>query len=304
MKINNKIKIAYSKEYVLPLPPDHKFPIQKYRMIPERLLAEGTIIQENLFEPGPAERSIVELTHTKEYIDKLLTQMLTGREVRKIGFPQTKELVEREFIITNGTVKGALFALENGVALNVAGGTHHAYADSGEGFCLFNDVAVAANYLLHKNYAQRILVIDLDVHQGNGTAKIFENEPRVFTFSMHGASNYPLQKEKSDLDIPLKYKTNDEAYLKILYETLPQLIKSFKPDFLFYISGVDVLDSDKWGKLSMTIDGSGQRDRFVFETAKQNNLPIMVSMGGGYSPNIKEIVEAHCNTFRCAFNIY
>lgn len=304
MKISSKLKIAYSNEYVLPLPEGHKFPIDKYKLIPERLINEGTISEVNIFTPSKAELSIVELTHDKEYVSKLVNLRLSEREIRKIGFPLSKELIEREFIIAGGTIKGALSALDNMAALNVAGGTHHAYAGHGEGFCLLNDVAVASNYLLHKKLAERILIIDLDVHQGNGTAKIFENNNKVFTLSMHGEANYPLYKEKSDLDIPLKYKTDDYTYLKLLYENLPQIIKSFQPDFLFYISGVDVLHTDKWGRLSMTIEGCAARDRFVFETAKTNKLPVMVSMGGGYSPNINEIVEAHCNTFRISFDLF
>ena len=298
------IKIAFSDEYVLSLPKDHKFPIDKYRLIPETLLNEGTITEQNFFAPGFADKSIVEATHSKEYVKKLLGLKLTEREVRRIGFPLSKDLVEREFIITQGTIKGALLAFENGASLNVAGGTHHAFRERGEGFCIFNDVAVAADYLLNRNYINKILVVDLDVHQGNGTAKIFENEPAVFTFSMHGAFNYPLHKEKSDLDVPLKAGTGDEEYLNILKETLPKLIKEVKPQFIFYISGVDVLKTDKWGKLGLTIEGAKRRDEFVFRTALSGNIPVMVSMGGGYSPGINDIVEAHCNTFRLAVELF
>ncbi|MEJ7674426.1 MAG: histone deacetylase [Chitinophagaceae bacterium] len=195
------------------------------------------------------------------------------------------------------------FALENGVSLNVAGGTHHAFANRGEGFCLLNDFAVAANYLLHKKLVQKILIIDLDVHQGNGTAKLFENESRVFTFSMHGQHNYPFHKETSDLDIPLKDGTDDSTYLKLLSENLPQLIQNFKPDFAFYLSGVDILQTDKFGKLKVTLQGCKQRDEFVFTHLQKNKIPCTVAMGGGYSPDIKTIVEAHCNTFRTAFQL-
>jgi acetoin utilization deacetylase AcuC-like enzyme len=188
--------------------------------------------------------------------------------------------------------------------MNVAGGTHHAYSNKGEGFCLLNDVAVAANYLLIQKLAHKILVIDLDVHQGNGTAEIFQHENRVFTFSMHGKENYPLHKEKSDLDIELSTYTQDELYLSLLYETLPKLIQSQKPDFLFYVSGVDILATDKLGKLSVSKEGCYRRDEFVFEQAQKNNLPIVVAMGGGYSPKITDIVEAHCNTFRLAEKMY
>ncbi len=302
--MSEKIKIAYRKEYVLDLRRGHKFPIDKYRLIPETLLEECTISENNIFAPEPVSRDIVELTHSPEYVERLLSLSLTDREIRKIGFPLTEELIAREFIITQGTIDGAISAFENGVALNAAGGTHHAYRDRGEGFCLFNDCAVAANYLLHKNIADKILIVDLDVHQGNGTAKIFEHSKNVFTFSMHGASNYPLHKEKSDLDVPLKFKTDDKTYMKILTGTLPKLIDEFHPQFIFYIAGADVLATDKWGMLGMSLSGAAQRDEFVFETARKFAIPIMVSMGGGYSPNIEHIVEAHCNTFRLAIKIF
>lgn len=298
------LKIAYSDEYVLTLPEDHKFPIQKYRLIPETLLKENSITEENIFAPPKVRREIVELTHNPDYVFRILSQKLSEREIRKIGFPQSNELVEREFIICGGTIECTKHASEFGVSFNAAGGTHHAFPEHGEGFCLFNDIVVAANYLLYMKLSKKILIIDLDVHQGNGTAKIFENENRVFTFSMHGEANYPLKKEKSDLDIPLKYKTDDETYLNLLYETLPNLIKTVQPDFLFYISGVDILETDKWGRLGMTKKGSKQRDKFVLETAKINNLPIVVTMGGGYSPDIEEIVDAHCNTYRTAIELY
>jgi acetoin utilization deacetylase AcuC-like enzyme len=302
--ISSKIKIAFSDEYVLTLPKDHKFPIDKYWMIPHRLTEEKLISQTNFFAPDFADRSIVELSHEREYINRLMNLELEKREVRKIGFPQSRELIEREFIITEGTVRGALYAMENGVGLNIAGGTHHAYSNRGEGFCIFNDVAVASNYLLHRNYAKRVLIVDLDVHQGNGSAQILADNPDVFTFSMHGASNYPLRKEKSDLDVGLPAGTIDPEYLDILKNELPKIIETFKPEFIFYIAGVDVLESDRWGSLSLTLEGAKQRDEYVFNTAKDNNIPVFVSMGGGYSRDINQIVEAHCNTFRCTFEIF
>lgn len=196
------------------------------------------------------------------------------------------------------------YAMGNGVALNVAGGTHHAYEDHGEGFCLLNDVAVASRYLLDRAMARQILVIDLDVHQGNGTAGIFQSEPRVFTFSMHGRDNYPMHKEKSDLDIDLPTGMGDEEYLSILKETLPELLRKVKPDFLFFVSGVDILASDKLGKLSLSPEACKTRDRLVLEMAKEEGLPLVISMGGGYSPKISTIIEAHCNTFRLAREIF
>ena len=276
----------------------------KYELIPGQLLHEGTIAPENLFAPKPCEKDIILLTHDKAYVDKLLQQTLTASEQRKIGFPQSPKLTGRELIITQGTIDCCHYALETGVALNVAGGTHHAFADRGEGFCLLNDQAVAANYLLHKKLAKKILIIDLDVHQGNGTAKIFESKPEVFTFSMHGQHNYPFHKERSDLDVPLADGTDTDSYLKILSGTLPGLINTIKPDFCFYQSGVDILETDKFGKLKVTLQGCRQRDEVVLSLTKQHAIPCVVSMGGGYSPDIKNITEAHCNTFRTAFAIY
>lgn len=195
-------------------------------------------------------------------------------------------------------------AMDSGVALNIAGGTHHAYADRGEGFCVFNDFAIASNMLLHEGGAERILIVDLDVHQGNGTARIFANDKRVFTFSMHGEKNYPLRKEKSDLDIGLPDKTGDELYLKTLQEHLPSLIKNHKPDLIMYLAGVDILETDKLGRLSLTVQGCKRRDHFVFRQCIDHQIPVAVSMGGGYSPNIKTIVDAHANTFRLAADLF
>lgn len=298
------IKIAYDAIYAHPLPEGHRFPMLKYELIPEQLLYEGTITHENIFAPKECNAATVLLTHDKVYYNKLIHQTLTASEQRKIGFPQSPQLTQRELIITQGTIDCCQYAMQYGAALNVAGGTHHAFADRGEGFCLLNDMAVAASYLLHRQLAKQILIIDLDVHQGNGTAKIFEHEPRVFTFSMHGAHNYPFHKEKSDLDIPLKDGTDDQTYLSLLKETLPALIKKLKPDFAFFLSGVDILSTDKYGKLKVSMEGCRQRDHYVFSILKEHNIPVTVAMGGGYSPDVRTIVEAHCNTFRTAADLY
>lgn len=298
------IKIAYSKIYAHPLPQGHRFPMLKYELIPGQLLHEGTITAENIFAPQPCKEETVLLTHNKAYLVKLIEQKLTASEQRKIGFPQSPELTQRELIITQGTIDGCHFAITNGIAFNVAGGTHHAFADRGEGFCMLNDQAIAANYLLQQKLAKNILIIDLDVHQGNGTAKLFEKQEKVFTFSMHGKHNYPFHKETSDLDIPLADGTDDNTYLTILSNTLPDLFNKLKPDFCFYQSGVDILKTDKFGKLKVTMQGCKTRDEIIFSQAKKLSVPCVVSMGGGYSPDIKNIVEAHCNTFRTAFNIY
>ena len=276
----------------------------KYELIPEQLIYEGTITKENLFAPSICADEIVLLTHTAAYLNKLKQQTLSVKEQRHIGFPQSPQLTKRELIITKGTIDCCLSALETGVALNVAGGTHHAFADRGEGFCLLNDFATAANYLLHQQLAKQILIIDLDVHQGNGTAKLFEHNSKVFTFSMHGAHNYPFHKETSDLDIGLKDGTDDSIYLPLLKNTLNMLLEKVKPDFAFYLSGVDVLETDKFGKLKISIQGCKQRDEMVFSALQQHQIPCTVAMGGGYSADVKKIVEAHCNTFRLSKEMY
>ena len=294
------LKIAYDPIYAHPLPEGHRFPMLKYELIPEQLMYEGSINTENIFSPSICPDEIVLLTHSKDYLDKLHQQTLSAKEQRHIGFPQSPMLTKRELIITQGTIDCCFFAMKNRIAMNVAGGTHHAFAERGEGFCLLNDFAVAANFLLHQQLAKQILIVDLDVHQGNGTAKLFEHNPSVFTFSMHGKTNYPFHKEKSDLDIELLDCTNDETYLSLLRQHLPNLINQVKPDFVFYLSGVDILNTDRFGKLSVSMEACKQRDQFVLESMVRNNIPCTVAMGGGYSPDIKIITEAHCNTFRVA----
>ncbi|HEY1112264.1 MAG TPA: histone deacetylase [Chitinophagaceae bacterium] len=298
------LHIAYHPIYAHPLPEGHRFPMLKYELIPGQLLYEGVIKPSNLFTPAPCPEEVVLWTHEAEYLDKLLHQRLSDREQRRIGFPQSPALTERELIITQGTIDCCHHALVAGVALNVAGGTHHAFADRGEGFCLLNDFAVAANYLLRKRLAQKILIIDLDVHQGNGTAKVFEGVEPVFTFSMHGRNNYPFHKERSDLDVELPDGIGDEDYLGLLRHHLPLLLERERPDFVFYLSGVDILSTDKFGKLGVSLRGCQQRDETVFTLLRDKKIPCAVAMGGGYSPRVKTIVEAHCNTFKTAVEVY
>jgi acetoin utilization deacetylase AcuC-like enzyme len=298
------IKIAFDPVYAHALPDNHRFPMLKYELIPEQLLHEGTCTEANFFKPGSCATEVILQTHDKVYLDKLLQQQLSPSEQRKIGFPQSPALIERELIITQGTIDCALYALQNGCALNIAGGTHHAFAERGEGFCLLNDQAIAANYLVRQQLSRKILIIDLDVHQGNGTAKLLENEPRIFTFSMHGLTNYPFHKEKSDLDIGLFDGTTSETYISTLEEALPKLIDTVQPDFAFYLAGVDILSTDKFGKLKVSMEACKQRDIFVLTQLQKNKIPVAVTLGGGYSPDIKTIVEAHCNTFRTAINLF
>jgi acetoin utilization deacetylase AcuC-like enzyme len=298
------LKIAWSKIYAHPLPEEHRFPMIKYDLILEQLLYEGTISMSNVFEPSTISNEVVLYTHQLEYYNHLKNLTLPISEIRRIGFPLTKELVEREEIIMGGTLEASIFALHSGIGMNIAGGTHHAFTNRGEGFCLLNDMAIAANYLLVRNNNWKVLVIDLDVHQGNGTAQIFSKESRVFTFSMHGKNNYPYHKEVSDLDVELPDKMNDDAYLSLLQHHLKNLIEQVEPNFIFYQSGVDVLRTDKLGKLALTKEGCKERDRMVLKSCKENNIPISISMGGGYSHKISDIVDAHCNTFRLAQEIY
>ena len=298
------VTIAFDAIYAHPLPENHRFPMLKYELIPAQLLHEGTYTADHFFIPSACAAEVVLKTHDANYYQKLISLQLSASEQRAIGFPQSKALIEREFIITQGTIDCSIVALTNGIALNVAGGTHHAFGDRGEGFCILNDMCVAANYLLDHNYCKKIMIVDLDVHQGNGTAKIMENNDHVFTFSMHGATNYPFRKEKSDLDIGLADGTTGELYLSILEDTLPKLMSQVKPDFVFYLSGVDILETDKFGKLKVSLDECKRRDEFVLSSCKKNNIPVVVALGGGYSPDVKTIVEAHCNTFRLAADLF
>ena len=298
------MKIAFHPIYKHPLPEGHRFPMLKYELLPKQLLHEGTAEISNFFEPEICDLKHVLAIHENNYVNSLLNLTLDAKSARKIGFPLSKELVERELRIAQGTISGCEFALQNGISFNIAGGTHHAFTDRGEAFCMLNDQAIAAKYLLDNNLVKRILIVDLDVHQGNGTAKIFSKNEKVFTFSMHGKTNYPFKKEISDLDIALENNTNDDTFLSILNEILPKLINNHKPDFIFYLSGVDILETDKLGKLSCTINGCKQRDEIVFSICKKLEIPVQVSMGGGYSPEIKTIIEAHANTYRVARGIY
>ena len=298
------LPIAFHPIYKHPLPAGHRFPMLKYELLPQQLLHEGTAEISDFFEPEIANLKYILAVHEKEYVNQLLNLTLDAKSSRKIGFPLSAQLVERELRIANGTILGCEKSLQNGISFNIAGGTHHAYTNRGEAFCMLNDQAIGAQYLIDKKLASKILIVDLDVHQGNGTAEIFSKNPNVFTFSMHGKTNYPFKKEISDLDIPLEDNTTDDLYLSILNETLPKLIATQKPDFIFYLAGVDILATDKLGKLSCTIDGCKKRDEIVFSLCKKLQIPVQVSMGGGYSPEIKTIIEAHANTYRAAKQIF
>ncbi len=298
------LKIAYNQNYIYPLEENHRFPMIKYELIPEQLIRENTCSSENFFSPTKIDSKIVLKTHQREYFERFTSLKLSKKEIREIGFPLSQELVERELQIAEGTIKGVKYSIKNGISMNIAGGTHHAFYDRGEAFCMLNDQAIATNYIIQEGLFKKILIIDLDVHQGNGTASLFNSNPNVYTLSFHGKKNYPFRKEKSDLDMEFDDNTNDEEYLKVLRETIPKVIDQFEPEFIFYLSGVDVLENDKLGRLSLSIDGCKKRDRFILEICKNNSIPVQVSMGGGYSVILKNIIEAHSNTFRLAQEIF
>ena len=298
------IPIAFHPLFKHPLPEGHRFPMLKYELLPQQLLHEGTAIETDFFEPKLCHLEHVFAVHTKEYVNDLIRLKLDAKAVRKIGFPLSAVLVERELRIAQGTIIGAEKAFETKVAFNIAGGTHHAFSNRGEAFCMLNDQAIASQYLLDKKLVKKILIIDLDVHQGNGTAEIFQNNAKVFTFSTHGKSNYPFKKEISDLDIAFEDNTTDDLFLSTIQKIIPQLIEHQKPDFIFYLAGVDILATDKLGKLGCTLNGCKNRDAIVFENCYSYQIPLQVSMGGGYSPEIKTIIEAHSNTYRVAKSIF
>jgi acetoin utilization deacetylase AcuC-like enzyme len=298
------LKIAFHQNYIHPLDKNHRFPMIKYELIPEQLLRENTCSPDNFFEPGIISDKIVLNTHEGKYFKRFRNLKLSKKEVREIGFPLSKELVTREMTIAQGTIDCVNYSLKNGISMNIAGGTHHAFYDRGEAFCMLNDQAIAAKYLINKKLAEKIMIIDLDVHQGNGTASIFSENKDVFTISFHGKKNYPFRKEKSDIDVEFDDNTDDQFYLNKLKDLIPNAIENFKPDFIFYLSGVDVLNNDKLGRLGLSIDGCKERDKFILELCNKNSIPVQVSMGGGYSELLKNIIEAHSNTFRLAQEIY
>ncbi|ADY51591.1 Histone deacetylase [Pseudopedobacter saltans DSM 12145] len=298
------LKIAHHPFFCHPLPEGHRFPMLKYELIPQQLIRRGIAREENFFEPEILNEEIVLLTHSNEYWNKLKSLSLSYHEERRIGFPLSERLVKRELRICRGTIDSALYAIDYGVSFNSAGGTHHAGSDWGEGFCLLNDQAIAANYLIDSQISNSILIIDLDVHQGNGTAEIFADNDAVFTFSIHGEKNFPFRKEKSDLDVASPDGIEDEEYQDILVENLEKAICLSSPDMIFYQAGVDVLSTDKLGKLSLSPDGCKKRDYIVLNKCKALGLPVQISMGGGYSAHIKDIVDAHCNTYLIANELF
>jgi acetoin utilization deacetylase AcuC-like enzyme len=298
------LKIALSPIFAHPLPEGHRFPMEKYSLLPEQLLFEGTVTESNFFIPQPLDDELILTTHENSYLTRLKNLELSKAEIRAIGFPLSMPLIEREICIAGGSVQAARYAKEFGIGMNVAGGTHHAFSNRGEGFCILNDLAITANYLLKYKIARKVLILDLDVHQGNGTATLFCDNPLVFTFSMHGEKNYPHRKESSDLDIGLADGTDDATYMSILDLNLKRIMDLEQPDFILYQSGVDVLETDQLGRLSLTLAGVHARDQLVLSTARAQGIPIMCCMGGGYSKRIRDIVDAHAQVFRLAQDLF
>lgn len=296
-------RIFYSPYYYADIGEGHVFPIKKFELVRDKLLAEGTLQADEIIEPQPAKVEDLLLVHTKDYITRLVDGTLTAKEVRKLGLPWSKSLVRRTFLAVSGTINAAFHALETGISSNLAGGTHHAFPDRGEGFCVLNDVAVAVRVLQQAQQAHRFLIIDCDVHQGNGTAFIFKDEAEVFTFSMHGAKNYPLFKEKSNLDIELKDGTGDAEYIETLDEALPRIFLH-NPDIIFYLGGADPFEKDKLGRLNLSIKGLFARDEMVVRFAKEQQVPIVTLMSGGYALDINDTVEIHANTIRAVKKVF
>lgn len=298
------MKTAYHPIYVHPVPENHRFPMMKYELLKSQLIRLNIVQEDCFFEPNLLNESLIITAHSKNYWQRLKGLQLNKKEERASGFIHNDVLIKRELIITQGTVSIARHCLDNIIGFNIAGGTHHAFSDKPEGFCLLNDFAIAIHTLFKEKKIRKALIIDLDVHQGNGTAEIFKDDPRVFTFSVHGADNYPFRKEKSDWDIGLQTGVGDEEYLSILAQALDSLETKGRFDIICFQAGVDVLASDKMGHLSLSINGCKRRDELVFKFAKRTGTPICVTMGGGYSTDIKIILEAHTNTFKAAAHVF
>ena len=288
----------YSDTFVLPLPEAHRFPMAKYRRLRERLLAEGVLRPDELRVPDAASWHDLRRVHDPAYLEAAAAGTLPPEMQRRIGFPWSPGMIERSRRSVGATIAAARAALGDEVAANLAGGTHHAFRDRGEGYCVFNDVAVAARVLLAERLVERVIVVDCDVHQGNGTAAIFRDDPSVVTCSFHGANNFPFRKETSDLDVTFADGAGDEEYLSALARHVPALLDAERPDIVFYLAGADPFEGDRLGRLGLTIDGLRERDRLVFDACRDRAIPVAVAMSGGYAPDVEAIVTIHVNTIR------
>jgi acetoin utilization deacetylase AcuC-like enzyme len=285
-----------SAGYTFPLPAGHRFPIAKYARLRDRVLDEGIVPTDCLHDPARVSREDLLLVHTVDYVDRFTNGALTGDEERRLGFPWSDALVERSYRAAGGTREATRAALDHGIAMNLAGGTHHAFPSHGEGFCVFNDVAIAIRRLQRDRLIDRAAVIDLDVHQGNGTHAVFADDDHVYTFSMHGGRNYPFHKVAGDLDIELDDRTGDDAYLALLADALPRVIDAARPDLVVYLAGADPHEHDRLGRLALTFDGLARRDSMVIEQCREVGIPVAVTIAGGYGDPIDDTVQVHVTT--------
>jgi acetoin utilization deacetylase AcuC-like enzyme len=292
--------VAYHSDYVIDIGNGHRFPMGKYGFVYDQLMAEGTLSAGRVVVPEPVDVDSLLLVHHRDYVERFLAGHMTPREMRVLGLPWSTALVRRARLAVQGTLLASRLAMCHGLAANLAGGSHHAFADHGEGFSVFHDMAVAVRVLQRDDGLQRAGIIDCDVHQGNGTAVIFQHDPRVYTCSFHGEKNYPFRKATSRLDVALPDDTDDAAYLQALQTHVPRMLHEARPELVWYQAGVDPYEGDKLGRLSLTLEGLRQRDQYVLETCRAAHIPVVVTMGGGYAPRIEDIVEAHCNTIRVA----
>ena len=297
------MQVFYTPRYYADIGDGHVFPIRKFELVRDRLLTEGTLDPTELVEPAPAALEDVLLVHTEDYVSRLCTGTLTPKEIRRLGLPWSESLVRRSFYATGGTLAATQVALAEGYSSNLAGGTHHSFADRGEGFCVLNDVAIAIRAMRARKRLLRVAIVDCDVHQGNGTATIFSDDEDTFTFSIHGANNYPLFKAQSTLDVELPDGTSDDEYLETLATNLPRVF-AHEPEIIFYLAGADPYIGDKLGRLAVSIDGLRERDAYVLRECYERELPIVTVMSGGYGKDINDTIEIHCNTIRVVKEVF
>jgi len=297
------MNVFYSDHFTVPLPEGHRFPMEKYAMLRKCIQENGTLKSSNMLVPRPASDEQLLRVHTTDYLDRVVLGKLSKKEIRRIGFPWSQELVERSRRSVGGTIAACRTALSEGISANLAGGTHHAYPDHGEGYCVFNDSAVAARAMQVEENIRQIVIIDCDVHQGNGTAAVFADDTSVFTFSIHGAKNFPFHKEKSDLDIALPDGTTDHEYLEALETGLTSSLQRSHAELAIYLAGADPYDGDRLGRLSVSKAGLKQRDRLVFELCHNAGIPIAIVMSGGYARQVSDTVDIHLQTIKSALEI-
>jgi len=297
------LRISYSPGYVAPLPDNHVFPMKKFSGLYDYLINNGIFNESAIFEPSMVDFANLYTVHTQRYGHGVWTGDLSKKEIRKMGLPWSKGLARRSRLAVQGTINTGLMALQDGIAGNLAGGTHHAMPDHGEGFCVYNDVAVAIKVLRQSKWVNKVMIIDVDVHQGNGNAAIFEDEPNVYTFSIHGEKNYPFVKPPSTLDVGLPDQTRDRQYIQTLTDSLDRVFNEFTPDLVFYLAGIDPLEEDHFGRLSLTMKGLEERERLVIETVTQKEIPMALLLSGGYAPTLQKTVEAHALMYKAAKEI-